>query len=138
MDAAADLGPWMVLQHGLTEGAVAWRSGDLDVGADLALRGAAAAKALGLGDAVDLCYALARVCGAPVTAPWRNTHRVPSLAIQALALRALADPHFDAHRSAGFAALADSPEFPSHGGRMDVLSRSEALFACSHRGLPEG
>ena len=135
--AAAELGPWTVLQHAVTEGAIAWRSGDLEVGVDMALRGAAAAKALGLGDAVDLCYALARVCGAPVTAPWRNTLRVPSLAIQALALRALADPDFDAHRSAELAALADAPEFPSHGGRMDVLSPSESLFACTHHGLPE-
>ena len=55
----------------------------------------------------------------------------------ALALRALSDPDFDAHCSAELAALADAPELPSHGGRMDVLSPSESLFACIHHGLPE-
>ena len=136
VSAAEELGPWPTLKHAVTEAGVAFRSRDAR-GIELALRGAAAAKALDFGPAVELCQALALACGAEINAGDFPEARVPSLALQSMGLRALAGgvPRADLLQRAML--LRADPELAGHRGRLDVLSPDEVITACQYGRLQE-
>ena len=136
VDAAERLDPWRALAIGFTEAAIAWRAGHTALAQDLALRAAVAAGQVGLLDLVDLARGLAALCGGPACSAWHEAERVPSLAAQALAVRALVRGRGSVDLARRARELCDRGSLRTARARGDLLSRAEVLFACEHGRLP--
>ena len=87
VDAAQRISAGLEMQFALTEGAAAWRLGDLDVAANLAQRAAHLNRSLRFVDGEVLALALAAVCGRPTSVdPGALADCHPAIALQVLAL----------------------------------------------------
>ena len=130
--AAGALGPALVSLFALTEGAVAWRAGALDLARDLAARAVLASRAAQRPTALLLARSLEVAAGAPVAEAERaalaeeaRACPVPDLGAQALGLLCVA-ADTPAWRAAARALAARRPAeiWPV---RLDVLSLQEAV-----------
>ena len=130
VDAIDSLGPWRTLAVALTEAAIAWRAGDHQTTIELALRGRAAARVVGFDDAMDLAQGLAEVAGHPPFPAWTEREKVPALAAQARALRAIARGPQGPDHAARTLALCEAAGMHASGPRRDVLTYAEILRAC--------
>ena len=132
VDAADRVAPVGAACIAASEAALAWRSGDTRLAWKLARRAEQAFSALGLADGAALMLALAWTCGEPPgdLDALASEVKVPSLAVQTLALLAELDP-VRAPRLRGriLDLVRGDPELasaPRH-VRMDVLSLDEAM-----------
>ena len=132
VDAVDSMGPWRVLSLALTEAAIAWRTGDNSLAIELALRSRAAALVVGFDEVVDLAQALAWAAGHPEFNDWRDARRVPGVAAQTMALRALAGGPHGHDQMLQARELCRAGGMQLEGPRRDVLSCAELLRACEH------